>query len=223
MTSVGDIVAGEWIDLCGDGRFYIGHDVGTTDKSKSNPSCMVVMEDQGKSASVRLAVRFKSADPQVTVGLISGVAQKLLARQKKIRSVIIDATSERFFASSLKSELRGVCNVQLAILGSKVTLRGESMSLKYRAISTVISELQDNRLALPPADWIFKDLRQIYNHKGSYDADVLVDGGHADFFIALALALDKARHGSGSSGLRFADLKIDLDDEGRDFKNKISI
>lgn len=178
------------LDHVGSGSLSLGCDLGTTTKKTSNPTAICLLEQVGVDHVVRLAARWKTDKGDVTKGILVMLCAELVRRGKALRLVNIDSSNERFFAADCRTALKGLARVELSILGSKVEYRGEPMSLKARACGRVETACADNRLRLPPAAWVSKDLRQMVKEAGIYNAAVEADGAHADFFIALALALD---------------------------------
>lgn len=178
------------LDIVGDGPLALGCDLGTTTGKTSNPTAIALVERDGLDNAVRLAARWKTDKPEVTTGVLVMLCAELVRRGKRLRVVNLDASNERFFAAEVRKALSRLVRVQLSVLGSKVQYRGESMTLKTRACARVEMAAQDNRLRLPRATWIQRDLRQMTKEAGTYTAAVEADGSHADFYIALALAID---------------------------------
>lgn len=178
------------LDHVTDGPLALGVDLGTTTNKTSNPTAIALVETSGLERIVRLAARWKTDKPDITKGILLMLCAELVRRGKALRLVNIDSSNERFFASDCRTALSGIVRVELSILGSKVEYKGQAMTLKARACGRVEAAAIDNRLRLPPAAWIQRDLRQMVKEAGAYHAEVEPNGAHADFFIALALALD---------------------------------
>lgn len=178
------------LDHVGTGALALGCDLGTTTKKTSNPTAICLLEQVGVEHVVRLAARWKTDKGDITKGILVMLCAELVRRNKALRVVNIDSSNERFFAADCRTALKGIARVELSVLGTKVEYRGEPMSLKARACGRVETLCTDNRLRLPAAAWISKDLRQMVKEAGIYNAEVEADGSHADFFIALALAED---------------------------------
>jgi hypothetical protein len=178
------------LDHVGDGPLTLGCDLGTTTKKTSNPTAICLLEKVGMEFVVRLAARWKTDKGDITKAILVMLCAELVRRKKALRVVNIDSSNERFFAADCRTALHGLARVELSILGSKVEYRGEPMTLKARACGRVEAAAIDNRLRLPAAAWVSKDLRQMVKEAGAYNAEVEADGSHADFFIALALAMD---------------------------------
>lgn len=174
----------------GAGPLALGVDLGTTTGKTSNPTAIALVEGDGLDYAVRLAARWKTDKPDLTKGILVMLCAELVRQRKALRVVNIDSSNERFFAADCRAALASLARVELSVLGTKVTYRGEPMTLKARACARVERAAQDNRLRLPRAVWIQRDLRQMVKEAGRYEAAVEADGSHADLFIALALGLD---------------------------------
>lgn len=174
----------------GSGALALGVDLGTTTGKTSNPTALALVEQTGLEYEVRLAARWKTDKPEITKGILVMLCAELVRQRKALRVVNIDSSNERFFAADCRAALASLVRVELSVLGTKVMYRGEPMTLKARSCARVEMAAQDNRLRLPRAVWIQRDLRQMVKEAGRYEAAVEADGSHADLYIALALALD---------------------------------
>lgn len=170
-------------------RIGLGLDIATTTGGKSNPSGLAITQEVGLMRMVRLVVRFKTDDPDVTTGLIERVHAGLRARGLNARRLCIDATNERFFAVQLKRKLAGKLPVELIISSEKTTYMGEAMLWKVYLANLLINTADDGYLGIPPLDWLKNDLRQVVRDRGTFTAEVADDGGHADCFDGIKLSL----------------------------------
>jgi hypothetical protein len=59
-----------------------------------------------------------------------------------------------------------------------------------------VNTIEDGYVALPPEPWVKTDIRSVTTEKGTFDAEVLEDGGHGDVFDGCKLAL----HGQIAKG-----------------------
>lgn len=191
LGDVNEMFRGSLLDHVGSGPLVLAVDLGTTTNKTSNPTAIALVEQAGLENVVRLAARWKTDKPDVTKAILLRICQLLIGAGKALRAVSVDASNERFFASDVRAMLAGLVRVNLCVLGTKVQYRGQDMSLKSRACGRVEAAALDNRLRLPAAAWVSRDLRQMVKEAGLYNAEVEADGAHADFFIALALALDE--------------------------------
>jgi hypothetical protein len=182
----------EWKYLLGDGPIAVGVDPATTTKKLSNPTSIVVTQGEGLDYIVRAAIRFKTNDPAVTRAFIDRAID--LPNNKRVRRVVILATSERFFATDERSRLAGRVPVELVIESEKTSYMGEEMTFKLYLGNLVVNTLNDNRLAVPNAVWLRNDLRQ--PEGATFIAEPDENGNHADAFCALGASL----HGLISAG-----------------------
>lgn len=196
-----DLLPAGWLDVFDPQypRIGFGLDLATTTGEKSNPSGFAVTQEVGLMRMVRLVVRFKTDDPDVTTGLIELVHTGLRGRGLNARRLCIDATNERFFAVQLKRKLTGKLPVELIISSEKTTYLGEEMLWKVYLGNLLINTADDGYLGIPPLDWLKNDLRQVVRDRGTFTAEVTDDGGHADCFDGIKLSLHalKAKGGRG--------------------------
>lgn len=196
-----DLLPAGWLDVFDPQypRIGLGLDLATTTGEKSNPSGLAVTQEVGLMRMVRLLVRFKTDDPDVTTGLIELVHAGLRSRGLNARRLCIDATNERFFAVQLKRKLTGKLPVELVISSEKTTYLGEDMLWKVYLGNLLINTADDGYLALPGEQWVKNDLRQVVRDRGTFTAEVAEDGGHADCFDGIKLSLHalKAKGGRG--------------------------
>jgi hypothetical protein len=172
----------------------VGFDVATTEKEKSNPSALAVVEQVGRDFVVRLIVRFKTADPEKSKAMVREALD--LNRGRRPRRLCIDATSERYFATRLRSELGGVCPIDLVIASEATEFMGERMTMKNYLGNQLANLLDDARLALPAERWIKDDFRLVKKERGGFTNELDSSGNHGDTFDAVKLAL----HGLISPG-----------------------
>jgi hypothetical protein len=163
----------------------IGIDPATTTKKLSNPTAIVVTQKVGFDYFVRAAIRFKTDDPAVTRAML-GMALDV-PKGCRIRKIVVLATSERFFATDLRSHFAGKAPVQLVIESEKASYRGEEMTYKLYLGNLVVNMLNDANLTLPNAVFVRNDLRQ--PEGATFIAEPDESGNHADVFCALGASL----------------------------------
>lgn len=176
-------------------RLGLGLDLATTTKKKSNPACLALTQQVGLMYFVRLLVRFKTEDPDVTRSIISTALD--LPHSLKAGRLCVDATNERFFATDLRKDLAGKIMVDLVISSEATTYLGERMLFKSYLGNLLVNAMTDGYLAIPDEEWLKKDLRQVVTSRGTFDADVDAEGNHADAFDAIKLSLHALQQGSG--------------------------
>lgn len=169
-------------------RIGLGLDIATTTNKKSNPSALAVVQQIGLSYYARLVLRLKTGDPAVLRTLISLILSGL-PHGLRARRLCVDATNERFFAVDLRRALAGTLPVDLIVSSENTDYGGETMSWKDYLGNLLINTCEDGYLGLPPEKWLEIDLRQVTRERGTFQADVIEDGGHADCFDGIKLAL----------------------------------
>jgi len=190
ILSIAEALPLGWLDhLTDNGRLGAGLDVATTERATSNPSALAIVEEVGLMYFVRLLMRWKTADPEVTKALIRLVARSLALRRRRLVKLCADATNERFFATDLRSDLAGLVPVELVISSEAISYRGEKMPTKTYLGNLYINTIDDACLALPEEKWISDDARQVVRDRGGFDAPVDKQGNHADGFDAVKLGL----------------------------------
>jgi len=188
--SIADALPLGWLDcLTENGRLGAGLDPATTEKAMSNPSALAIVEEVGLMYFVRLLVRWKTADPEVTRALIKYVINSLTLRRRRLSKLCVDASNERFFATDLRSNLAGLVPVELTVSSEAITYRGEKMSTKTYLGNLYVNTIDDGRLPLPEEKWISDDARLVVRDRGGFDAPVDKHGNHADTFDAVKQAL----------------------------------
>lgn len=172
----------------------IGLDPATTDKGTSNPTGLTVTQNVGMDYIVRLIARFKSADPEHTKAILDDILD--LPHGLRPRRLVIDASSEKFFALEVKRHLAGKCRVELISSTQTVRYRGENLPAKVYLGNLLINTLEDSQIWLPEAKWVQGDWRLVKRDRGSFATEVDSSGGHGDTFDSTKLSL----HGLISTG-----------------------
>ena len=184
-----------WRSHLAGGMIGIGGDIATTNKAKSNPSAIAVVEQLGRDFIVRALVRFKTNDGDVYAAMLNEALA--LPEPLKARRICLDATSEKFFAAGQQKRLVGRVTVELVVASEKTAYLGEEMIFKVYLGNLLVNTIEDGRLWLPNEIWVRNDIRQVKREKGSFEADIAEDGGHADCFDAIKLALHALISGGG--------------------------
>lgn len=176
----------------GSGPVGVGHDVATTEKGVSNPSCLTVMEQHGAEFIGRLFLIWKTCDPDIARGRIRRVLQVIAARKEggPARRMCIDATNERYYCTDLRKQLSGVVPVELVVASETVEQPGsEPITRKALLGNEYVSVLEDNKLSLPPQRYIKTDHRLVKRDRGSYVCEAGPNGEHGDTFDGGKLGL----------------------------------
>lgn len=177
-------------------RISIGIDPATTTKKTSNPTGIVVMQQVGLFSYQRLVIRMKTDDPDVVEWLLRTIIAGLRSIGLSVRRICIRATNERFFAVSLKKKLAGKAPVELLIESETIVYLAVKMTVKIYLGNLVVNAIEDGYLPSPEAEWLKRDYRSVVKEKGSFEAEILEDGGHGDCFDGSGAAL----HGLKSTG-----------------------
>lgn len=177
----------------GPGKVGLGFDVATTTKGYSNPSSFAVCEEHGIEYIFSLLIIWKTADPAIAEDRIRRLIKAVSKRPigGRARALHIDATNERYFATSLRQSLTGLVPVHL-IISSETDMGpgGEPMTKKQLLGGRLVAELDDNHLTIPPERYIRDDWRLVKKDRGLFVCDPDVDGKHGDTFDSSKLALN---------------------------------
>lgn len=173
----------------------LGLDVATTEKNTSNPSALALAEATGPEIRIPFLIRWKTANPEITIAIIQATLSALAPRRP--RKLCVDATSERFFAAELRRRLIAALPVEMVISSQTITHLGQSMTVKSYLGNQLINLLDDNLLTLPDAPWISDDFRLVKRDRGTFSTDIDPSGAHGDTFDAVKLAIHAVRHTSG--------------------------
>jgi hypothetical protein len=177
----------------GNGIFHVGVDLATTENEKSNPSAIAVVEQIGADHFVRMLLRWKTSDPRLSRAIIAKALE--LPGGRRVRSLALDASNERFFAADVKRDFGSKTAVRLFIAGEKAAYKSEEMSNKQFAGSLLVNALDDARVILPPDRWVRDDFRLVRKEKGTFQNQLDQAGNHGDTFDAVKLALWAAHNG----------------------------
>jgi hypothetical protein len=165
-----------------------GLDPATTEKATSNPSGFACVQKVGNDFVVVLAARWKTSDPEVARQILRSNLQGLPFGLRP-RRLVVDASNEKYFATDLRTHLRGVCPVELVSSTENIQYRGETMPMKVYLGNLLVNTLEDGHLILPQSDWLAKDMRLVKRDRGSFATDIDNAGGHGDVFDAIKNAL----------------------------------
>jgi hypothetical protein len=180
------------LSVLGPGKVGIGVDVATTTGGVSNPTAVTVAEQVGVEYIARAVLIWKTADPDVANDRIKRIVQTVASRPAggRARRLCVDATSERYFAVSLRKLLAGLVPVELIIASVTIERPGYgSQTLKQILGINAIDVLDNNRLTLPPDRYVRLDWRLEKKEKGLLFCDPDQDGKHGDTFDSTKLAI----------------------------------
>lgn len=183
-----DAILSTWAERLSDGPVAIGYDVATTERGKSNPSGLTVMQPDGKVSISRLVITWKTAEPAVARQVISCVLDDLAARKIKPRRLVIDASSEKYYAADIRTFFRKRVPIELVSGNQKLKFRGEEMDSKTLLGNMYASAMEDGFILLPAGDWIELDLRLVKREAGRFVTDLGPAGEHGEIFDSGKLA-----------------------------------
>lgn len=200
-VNVSSILPPGWLDVFSTEhrRISIGLDPATTTKKQSNPSAIVVTQEVNLTAFFRLVLRLKTEDPDVITALLRSICVGLRGRGLSVRRLVILATNERFFAVKVRKKFGALAPTELLIESEKITYGGEDMLVKAYLGNLFVNQIDDGYVALPSDPFVKADLRSVVRDRGTFDAELLADGGHGDVFAAGAASIHGLR-GKGGSG-----------------------
>lgn len=180
----------DWVQRIGRHRVGLGLDLATSDKVGSNPSALVVTEGVGRMRCERLVLAFKSRDEGVTTQIVEMmVADLRRAGIHNIAGLAIDSSNEVFFAQRLRKSLSRLgIRVVLVAGGENVKHRGSEAPAKVVLGNLYCNLYSDAFISCPSGLWMAEDRRLVRRVNGSFAANVLPDGRHADTFDGGKLA-----------------------------------
>jgi hypothetical protein len=183
-----EAITRDWIDRMGDGPVALGYDIATTAKGTSNPSSVTVSQRDGKVAIARLIVVWKTPDPEVAKGVLEVVFDHLEFAGVKPRRLVVDASSERYYAANVAAVFRRRCPVELIGGNQKLKFRGEELDAKSLLGNMYASALEDGLFLLPAGEWIELDHRLVKREAGRFVTELGPNGEHGDTFDSSKLS-----------------------------------
>lgn len=170
----------DWVDaLDPAAETAVGTDPATTENDKSNPFGVCVTQLVDGKYVAKLVFRFRSADP-----LKCRAVLKEIVAACRPRALVIDATSERFWAAETKAELEAYTHVELVVNSERTEYLGESMTFKTYLGNLAVGAIEDRQAALPPDKALKDDFRLVRRFKGGFDNMLDNAGHHGDTFDA---------------------------------------
>jgi len=195
-----DVAVAALSGLLGTGKVGIGVDVATTTSGVSNPTALTVCEQIGTDYVARLVLVWKTADPDISTERIRRVVDTVAARPAggRARRLCIDATSERYFAVSLRKALLGVIPVELVIASTNIDRPGYGPQTMKQVLGMLaLDALDNNHLTLPSDRYVRIDWRLLKKEKGLLFCEPDQDGKHGDTFDSTKLAIHALASRSG--------------------------
>ena len=167
------------------GPIGIGADPATTEGEKSNPFGIAVTQRIDGRYVTKLILSFKSKDPKKPKGILRGLATRL-----KAKAVAIDATSEVYWATEVREELEGVCDVILVKNSEKLDVMGERVLYKTYLGQLLVNAIDESQIDVPNDFNVKDDFRLVKKMKGGFDNSLdAATGRHGDLFDGTKLSL----------------------------------
>jgi hypothetical protein len=188
MINPREAIPRSWLDYLGGGSLGVGMDLGTTDKGTSNPSAITVAERDGRGFKGRLVVAWKTANPDISEGILRMILADLEDAGKPARRVCLDASNETFFCKHLKKSLSRYAPFSLIKGGENLTFEGEEHQAKTLLGNLYVNALEDGLWTLPSGEFIRDDQRLVAKQKGSFISATSNSGQHGDTFDSCKLA-----------------------------------
>jgi hypothetical protein len=175
----------------GSGPIGLGLDIATTEKQKSHPSAICILEKAGDDYVARLLMRWKTKEPDITTAIVTGLVEAVTKRKQggRPKRLCVDSTSERFYAADLRRRLGRSVSVELINASETLNWRGQEMTFKTYLGKQLVDCIADSHLLLPQGEWLRQDWRLVKDDRGSFVNEVDSAGNHADTFDAAKLAL----------------------------------
>lgn len=177
-----------WLRHLTSGPIGLGLDVATTQNKTSNPSSLVVSQQEGRMIHERLVVSWKTNDDRVTKAVVKLVLEQLTSARKRPRALCVDNSNEKFLGRQIQREFTRFCPVRLISSGETVHWKGEDLTFKVLLGNLYAGLYEDALITCPPGQWIIDDRRLVRRDKGSFTTDLGPNGEHGDTFDAGKLA-----------------------------------
>lgn len=167
------------------GPIGIGADPATTEGETSNPFGVAVTQQIAGRYVTKLIISFKSADPKKPKAILRELCTFL-----RPRALAIDATSEVYWASEVREELEGVCDVILVKNSERTEVMGERVLFKTYLGQLLVNAIDEDLVDLPRAQEVKDDFRLVKKMKGGFDNALdSATGRHGDLFDGTKLSV----------------------------------
>ena len=167
------------------GPVGIGADPATTEGEKSNPFGIAVTQRVDGRYVAKLIISLKSKDPKRPKGILRELCERL-----KPRALAIDATSEVYWATEVREELEGVCDVLLVKNSERLDFMGERVLYKTYLGNLLVNAIDEGMVDLPNAAEVKDDFRLVKKMKGGFDNALdSATGRHGDLFDGAKLSI----------------------------------
>jgi hypothetical protein len=181
-------ISKDWTRHLTGGPLGIGLDLATTANKKSNPSALVVSQQEGNRIIERLVISWKTMDDRVTKAVLRAVCDDIQATKRRPRGIAVDASNEVFLCRQIKREFSAVAPVHLIAGGASVTFKGIEYTFKVLLGNLYAGLYEDGLISHPDCQWIIDDRRLVQREKGTFKTDLGPNGEHGDTFDGGKLA-----------------------------------
>lgn len=176
-------------DIVTRGDIGLGWDLATTERERSNPSAMAVMERVSDDFIIRSLMVWKLGQPAVARERVRALIEQMTRCGIRPRKLCVDASNERYFAAEVRAELSPLLPVELITGSESVTPPGQDpISMKVYLGHRLLRALDRNQLTLPPEPYVRADFRRVRRDRGSFLSETGPGGEHGDTFDAAKLA-----------------------------------
>jgi len=162
----------------------VGADPATTEKEKSNPFAVCITQFVDGIYIGKVFFRFHSSDGAKCRALLKDICQTV-----RPRTLAIDATSERFWAAETRTEIEGICQVELVVASETIEYEGSRITYKTWLGNLAVNAIEDRTAALPPDKACRDDFRLVRRYRGGFDNQLDSAGHHGDSFDAFKHAI----------------------------------
>jgi len=169
------------------GIVAIGVDPATTTGETSNPTSVTVRELVGVERYDRAVFVWKERDPQIARERLANIIRCVKARKAgSARRMVIEATSEQYWARETAQKLGGLIPVELVDVRNKVepVPPGYERDPNYKVWLGDIyaASMNGNRCICPPDPYFKDDQRMVVKTGGTFVCIPEPDGKHGDTF-----------------------------------------
>ena len=172
------------------GEVGLGWDLATTERERSNPSALAVLEKLAGEWILRTLTIWKLCDPVLARTRVRLLIERIGRRGLRPRRLCVDGSNERYFAADVRRELGDLLPVESVAGGDTLHPPGENpIPAKVHLGHRLLCILHGNQLTLPPEPYVRADFRRVRHDRGSFIAETGPGGEHADTFDATKLAL----------------------------------
>jgi hypothetical protein len=186
-------VVGAVQNIGAQGTWGVGYDIATTTNAKSNPSSITLTQGKGAERRARLIVRWKSANPEFSKGLVLRSCEALKHTGARIQAVALDGSNERYFATQMKTALEAAGFTVIIVVSGETVEDPDNpkarMRMKEKTGGLLVNTATDRLLALPPDKWVKDDFLLQKKEKGLFVCELDAAGNHGDTFDSTKLSV----------------------------------